>query len=161
MTVCNVRGARLRSATLLLLLAVAFSTAGCSSLRPGYETPTVTINSFRAVPSNAGLPDFEIGLRVINPNSVALPLRGVSYSVRLNGRELITGVSSDLPVIEGYSQGDVVLTATPNLFAGIRFITDLMNQSTSDVSYELEARLDVGRLFPDIRVTDRGTISLR
>ena len=130
-------------------------------MRPGYEGPTVTINSFRTVPSDAGLPNFEIGLRVVNPNSIALPLRGVSYAVRLNDRELITGVSSDLPVIDAYGQGDVVLTATPNLFAGIRFITDLMNQSSGDVSYELEARLDVGRLFPDIRVTDRGSISLR
>lgn len=134
---------------------------GCSTLRTGYETPTVTINSFRTVPSDAGLPNFEIGLRVVNPNPDALPLRGVSYSVRLNEQELITGVASDLPVIEGYSQGDVVLTATPNLFAGIRFISELMNRSSDSVRYELEARLDVGRLFPDIRVTDSGTISLR
>ena len=39
----------------------------CGSLRPGYETPTVTISSFRTVPSQGTLPTFEIGLNVINP----------------------------------------------------------------------------------------------
>ena len=151
----------MRVAVFAVACLVLIALQGCSTLRTGYETPTVTINSFRTVPSEAGMPNFEIGLRVINPNPDALPLRGVAYTVRLNDRELITGVASELPVIEAYSQGDVVLTATPNLFAGIRFISELMNGSTDNVRYELEARLDVGRLFPDIRVTDSGTISLR
>ena len=118
-----------RSPAGLLAAILAFGLLqGCAGFSPGYETPTVTINSFRTVPSETGLPNFEIGLRVINPNADPLPLRGVAYTVTLNDRELITGVASELPTIEGYSQGDVVLTATPNLIAGIRFISDLMNQ---------------------------------
>ena len=142
------------------MLVAAALLAGCGALRPGFETPTVTVSSFRTIPSEGALPEFEIGLRVTNPNREALKLRGVSYTVSLNDRELINGVANDLPVIEGYGQGDVILTAAPNLVAGIRFVSDLVNRPGDTVSYRLEARLDPGALFPTIRVTDSGEISL-
>lgn len=145
---------------LIGLIALAALLQACGSLRPGFETPTVTISSFRTVPSQGNLPTFEIGLRVINPNPDSLSLRGISYTVSLNERELIKGVSNELPVIDGYGEGEVVLTATPNLMQGIRFVTDLMNRPGDSVRYQLEAKLDVGSLWPPLRVTDRGTISL-
>ncbi len=148
-----------------LLIVVIIGLAGvlqaCAGLRPGYETPTVTINSFRALPSQGALPNFEIGLHVVNPNREALKLRGVSYTVSLGGHELIKGVGNELPVIEAYGEGSLTLTASPNLFAGIRLVTDLMNSSTDKVRYKLEAKLDVGRIQPSIRVSDSGEISLR
>ena len=148
-----------KSQTLLLTLFVLL--AGCGGMRPGYETPTVTVSSFRSVPSEGALPAFEIGLRVINPNREALELEGISYTISLEGHELIKGVARDLPVIEGYSEGDFVLAASANLFAGIRLITDLMGSGNDSFRYALEAKLDVGGLRPPIRVRDSGDISLR
>ena len=148
-----------------LLIVVILGLAGvlqaCAGLRPGYETPTVTINSFRALPSQGALPNFEIGLHVVNPNREPLKLRGVSYTVSLGGHELIKGVGNELPVIEAYGEGSLTLTASPNLFAGIRIVSELMNSSNESVPYKLEAKLDVGRIGPSIRVGDSGEISLR
>jgi LEA14-like dessication related protein len=133
----------------------------CAGLRPGYETPTVSVNSFRALPSQGALPNFEIGLHVVNPNREPLKLRGVSYTVNLGGHELIKGVGNELPVIDAYGEGSFTLTATPNLLAGIGLVTDLMRSSTNSVKYKLEAKLDVGRIQPAIRISDSGEISLR
>lgn len=146
---------------IVAVLALAAALQACSGWRPGYETPTVTIKSFRALPSEGALPNFEIGLQVINPNREALKLRGVSYTVSLGGHELIKGVGNELPVIDGYGEGTLVLTASPNLFAGIRIVTELMKASNESVPYSLEAKLDVGRIGPAIRVRDSGEISLR
>ena len=143
------------------LIAVTVILSACAGLRPGYETPTVTVSSFRALPSEGALPNFEIGLHVINPNREALELDGVSYTISLEGHELIKGVGNELPVIEGYGEGDLTLTATANLFAGIRLITDLMRNDRDSFTYEFEAKLDIGVLRPAIRVTDSGEISLR
>ena len=63
---------------IIVVLGLAGILQACAGLRPGYETPTVTINSFRALPSQGVLPNFEIGLHVVNPNREALKLRGVS-----------------------------------------------------------------------------------
>ena len=93
---------------------------GCAGLRPGFETPTVTISSFKTLPSEGMLPAFAIGLRVINPNPEALTLRGISYTVSLDGYDVIKGVGNDLPVIDGYGEGEFNLTASADLFAGVR-----------------------------------------
>lgn len=142
------------------VIVLAIGLQGCASLNPDFETPTVTISSFKALPSEGMMPAFAIGLRVINPNSVALNLRGVSYTVSLDGNEVIKGVGNDLPVIEAYGEGEFNLTASANLFAGIRLVTDLLKSNKDTFSYEVEAKLDIGALRPKIRVKDGGKISL-
>ena len=144
-----------------ILFALLVVLAGCSGLRPGYETPTVTVSSFRALPGEGALPAFEIGLRVINPNREALELAGVSYTISLAGHDVIKGVGNELPVIEGYGEGEFKLTASANLFAGVRLVTDLMRSDRDSFDYEFEAKLDPGGLRPSIRVKDSGQISLR
>ena len=135
--------------------------AGCVGMGPGYETPTVAVSSFKALPSEGALPSFAIGLRVINPNREALELQGVAYTVSLQGHEIIKGVANDLPVIDGYGEGEIELTAAANLFAGIRLITDLMRGDAGSLEFELEAKLDIGGFRPAIRVRESGEISLR
>ena len=129
-------------------------------MRPGYETPTVTVSSFRSLPSEGGMPAFEIGLRVVNPNREPLELVGAAYTISLEGRELIKGVANDLPVIEAYGEGEFKLTATANLLAGARLVSDLLRSEKDSFGYELEAKLDVGLLRPAIRVRDAGEITL-
>ena len=153
--------AALRRTARLVVAIAALVAASCTSLRPGFETPSVTVNSFRMLPSPGAVPRFEIGLEVTNPNREPLKLAGVSYSVRLDGQEFVKGVSNLLPVIPAYGSGDVTLTATPNLLTGARLIADLMSGPRDSVSYTLEAKLDVGAFIPAIRVRDTGEISLR
>lgn len=143
------------------LIATTMALAGCTGLRPGFETPTVSVTSFRTLPGTGVVPEFEIGLQVVNPNREALRLDGVSYTVSLEGKELVKGVSNQLPVIEGYGTGDITLTAAPNLVAGVRLITDLLSGPRDTFRYALEAKLDVGTFIPAIRVRDEGEISLR
>ncbi len=130
-------------------------------MTPGFETPTVNVSSFRTVPSESGMPKFEIGLQVINPNSEALNLRGVAYTVSVEGRELIKGVGNDLPVIEGYGEGEFTVTATASLFEGAMLLKDLVSSPKGSLGYEFEAKLDVGALVPAIRVRDEGEFSLQ
>lgn len=149
------------SLPVLVILTLAVGLGACTGLRPGFETPTVTVSSFRPLPAQGAVPRFEIGLHIVNPNREALKLQGLAYTVSLEGSELIKGAENELPVIEGYGEGDVVLTATPNLLGGIRLVTDLMSRPRDRYSYALEAKLDVGTFTPPIRVRDEGEIALR
>jgi LEA14-like dessication related protein len=132
----------------------------CATLSPGYEEPTVTLSSFKALPSEGMVPAFEIGLRIINPNSQALNLDGIVYTVSLEGYELVKGVGKDFPVIEGYSEGEVKLTASANLLAGIRFVGDMMQTKGDTLKYEFKAKLDLGGLYPSIKIRETGNINL-
>ncbi len=132
----------------------------CATLHPDYEEPTVIITSFHTLPSEGAIPAFEIGLRIINPNPAPINLEGVVYSVSLKGYELVKGVGKDYPQIEGYSEGDITLSASANLIEGIRFLANMVQNQDEALQYEFEARLDVGGFFPSLRVSQTGTFDL-
>jgi LEA14-like dessication related protein len=146
---------------LIIISLVSIFFSGCATLQPGYETPVVSITSFKAVPTESMVPYFEIGLHVVNPNRTPLNLKGISYTLSLEGHKVMTGVSNELPRIDAYGEGDVVLNASVDLFNSIVFFTDLIrNQKKGDISYSLNAKLDAGTMHPIIRITKTGEISL-
>ncbi|NVK42793.1 MAG: LEA type 2 family protein [Oceanospirillaceae bacterium] len=134
--------------------------AGCATMQPNFEKPDVTVTSFRALPSDGMAPRFEIGLHVINPNRDALSLEGMVYSVSLEGRKLLNGVANDLPTVPGYGEADIRVEATADLFNGFRLLADLMQTQRNSVSYEVNARLDLGRFLPYVDVVKEGEVSL-
>ena len=149
----------MRSLIIAVMLAVQLS--GCSSLMPGFETPTVTITSFKVVPgTNSIVPTFEIGLHVVNPNRTSLKLQGLSYHVELEGYRILSGVANQLPVIAAYGEGDIVLRADPDLMNALDLFTDLMEQPREKFKFKLEALLDMGGLMSRIHVEKEGEISL-
>ncbi|MDA3903366.1 MAG: LEA type 2 family protein [Desulfuromusa sp.] len=143
-----------------IISVLIFLIVGCAPLLPNFEEPTVNLTSFRVLPSNSIVPTFEIGLHVINPNRMALKLKGLSYNVELEGYQVLSGVSNQLPVIEAYGEGDVLLQARPDLFSTISLFTDLLNQPRDKFTFKLEALLDVGGLMPKIRIQKDGELSL-
>ena len=148
-----------RFASLLLVTGLL---SACAGMSPGYEAPTVSVQSFRPVTSanGTGLPTFEIGLHVTNPNLQPLELAGVSYTISLDGEDVIKGVGNDLPVIDGYGEGSFTVTAGFDVFAGIQLFRSLMNKDSDSFDYSFDAKLDPGAFKRKIRVSDSGTISL-
>jgi hypothetical protein len=132
----------------------------CASMNPDYEEPTVTLSSFRALPSQGAMPTFEIGLHILNPNSTALRLEGIVYTVSIQGHDVVKGVGKDFPVIDGYSEQTVRLTAAANLLAGIRLVMDLMDASDEDLQYKFEAKLDTSGPGRAIRVRETGSFRM-
>ena len=132
----------------------------CATPLTEFKDPTVSVTSFRALPSKSMAPRFEIGLHVTNPNRVDLALEGLSYSISIEGHELLTGVANDLPVIESYGEGDITLIATADLFNSISLISDLMRQPRDTFSYEIIAYLDLGGIYPNIPIQKQGQVSL-
>jgi hypothetical protein len=143
---------------IVAFVMACFLLQSCASLDPNYEEPTVLLSSFRAIPSDGMVPSFEVGLRIINPNTAPLDLEGVVYSISLQGHELVKGVGKGYPQIEGYSEGNITLTASANLLSGIRFIADLTRQQNEPFEYEFKAKLDLAGFHPSLRISETGTL---
>lgn len=150
----------LRYVKVIVCLTLFVLMFGCTGLEPGFETPTVGVSSFRILPST-GMPQFEIGLHIVNPNRSALKLAGIVYSVTLEGHKVLTGVTSDLPVIAAYGEGDVILLATADLLNSLGLFASLMQTKQDAFAYVLEAKLDIGSFRPRIHVMEKGEISLQ
>lgn len=145
----------------LWLLSVLVALAGCASLGADMDPPKVTLESFRALPSTGGSPRFEIKLRVINPNKQSLDIAGISYSVELRGKELISGVSNEVPLIEGYSEEVVTLEAGLQLFQLLRLVTSLGSTPSDTFEYRFLAKIDFNGFVPTQRVEETGEIKLQ
>jgi len=146
----------LRASVLALLLVLS----GCASLSMPFEKPDVKLVSVNLLPSDGLAQSLAIKLRVTNPNSVTLPLVGMKYSLSLQGYDLVSGVTRDIAPIPGYSDTDVELSATVDWINGLRLIRSLVASPGSSVRYELDAKLDPGKLLPAFHVTERGMIDL-
>lgn len=142
-------------------LLTALCVAGCATLKPDFETPTVQVVSFRPLPAEGLTPRFEIGLRVVNPNADALKLRGISYNVSLDDYRVVEGAASELPVVPAYGEATFRLTAGVSLVDAMRFVNGLFSDTDGQVEYRLQAKLDVGALLPAIRIEETGLLGMR
>lgn len=144
----------------LLILFVLLQ--GCSTFGPRFETPSINITSLELMESQGLSQRFKIGLVLTNPNAVALPIHGMSYTLSLNGFKLINGVSNDLPKVAAYSEVPITLEASTDLFAALRFLNSLASESARDMlQYQLDAKIDFKGLRPVMNVRHDGVIQLQ
>ena len=143
-----------------MLLAIVLMMSACASLSMPFDRPDVKLVSVKLLPSEGMEQRLAIGLRITNPNNVSLNLVGMKYSLRLQGFNLLSGVTKDIPSIEGYSDTSLELVATVDWLNGIRLLHSLMSRPDSSVSYELDAKLDPGHFLPAFHVTETGMINL-
>jgi hypothetical protein len=142
------------------IVAAALVLSACAAFSPYDEDPAVTVTSFGLAPEGTSTgPVFRVGLRVINPNRVELPLVGMSYRVDLQGQRLLTGAANDLPVVPAYGSADFEVDLSPDLIGGLRLIGDLMARPSETFDYRFAARLDVGGWRPNIRIEETGQLS--
>lgn len=134
--------------------------SACATLSPSFEEPSLKVNSIRLINSNGLASNFEILLRVTNPNRDDLSLDGMTYTLNLAGNEIVSGAASELPTIPAYGEAEVKITATMSLFAGLNLLNDLANKKQQSIDYELITRLDVGKFYPMITIKKKGDFNL-
>jgi LEA14-like dessication related protein len=151
---------RSRRLTLLAGLSlVVAGLAGCVTLPSDFKEPGVALVSITPRLLNSMAPEFDILLRVTNPNREALKIRGLSYEVRLGDRKVVDGVANDLPRIEAYGEADVNLSARADLFGALDVLTRLMNNPNDPVDYAFDAEIDIGALYPMVKVSRSGSLA--
>ena len=134
--------------------------SACATLTSEVDPPKVTMESFRSIASESGTPRFEIKLRVTNPNKQPLDVAGIGYSVEIQGKELVSGVTNDVPLVEAYSEEMVTLEASLQLFQLLRLVTSLATVESDALAYRFSAKIDFKGFTPTQRIEETGTISL-
>jgi LEA14-like dessication related protein len=142
-----------------VLFAILFLSS-CATLNPNIDEPVVTVTSFKVLPITGTNLRFQIGLNVSNPNNFDIVVNGLSYNASVEGYDVFSGVTNQVPTLKAYDSDDIVIEAQAGLFNGVRLATDILQKRKTDLNYVLEAKMDVaGILFP-IYITDEGLLSL-
>ncbi len=144
----------------LALLSTAVLLAGCAGMGdPSYETPVVSLSSFGLVPGEGRAPRIAMTLRVVNPNRTPLRMRGLSYTVALEGHRMLTGVTSRLADVPPYAETEIELNSPIDLLSSIRLFNELINTPGRDrLKYTLDARIDVDGVLMPLRLEEDGEL---
>ncbi|MBB6520438.1 LEA type 2 family protein [Pseudoteredinibacter isoporae] len=142
---------------LLVLLGVL---SACSHLPNTFEEPRLQVLDIQMLPGENLSPTFNIKLKVDNPNRFDLDVVGASYSVSLQGFEVIHGVAKDIPTIGAYDSEEFTVKAQANVIQGVRLLNKLMQKQHEPLNYRMSLKLDTGSLFSAIRIEDEGKIDL-
>ncbi len=148
--------ARIKAAFLILL---AFWLASCAGLPIG-ERPVVTLTNLRLLQSEGLSLRFAIDLRITNPGALTFPVSGLSWQLQLEGSQILTGVTNNVPRLEPYTEVPLTLEASTNLTGMVELFTKLMNTSNEEFDYELRTRLGLSGLRLPVTYRDSGSINL-
>jgi LEA14-like dessication related protein len=144
-----------------LVLPVLLLLVSCASIIPDIDPPRVTVESFKALPGSDTTPRFEIKLRIANPNTQALDIAGISYGIELMGNEVVSGVTNEVPRIEGYTEEVVTIESGLKLFQLLKLLAGMGHNPTDTLDYRLTAKIDFSGLVPTQRIEESGSITLR
>ena len=151
----------LRNTGWITCLFLLITLPGCASLQSDLDPPMISLESFKSLPSENGAPLFEIKLRVANTNIQTLVIAGISYSIELLGKELISGVTNEVPVIEAYTEEVITLEAGLQLFQLLRLLTSLGQSQADALDYRFLAKIDFNGFLPTQRIEEAGEITLQ
>ncbi len=134
--------------------------AGCANFYSGREQPEIHLTSIQPLPRDGLEQRFLIDLNIVNLDSRKLSISGLSYSLRLNGRKVASGVSGKMTPIPGFSEAKVRLQASTNLISSLRVVAELLSDPNPTVDYELVTKIRTSWWPVPIELTEQGSIGL-
>lgn len=134
--------------------------SGCPTLIPEVDLPKISLESFRPLPSDSAVPRFEIKLRIVNPNRQSFDIAGISYGVEIQGKELISGVTNEVPVLAAYFEEVVTLDAGLQGFQLVRLLAGAGKVAGDSLDYRFTAKVDFNGFVPTQWVEETGSFTL-
>lgn len=135
--------------------------SGCSLLEGKYEKPEVHLVSIKILSAEELTQTFRVGFRVMNPNSVALPLEGMSVKMSLNGYDLLSGSTNQLSSVGAFSDKVFFVDLSVSLFKAAAFLTKLAQSDNLNVNYQFTSKIHTGGFLPTVAVSDGGSIAIK
>jgi LEA14-like dessication related protein len=132
---------RCLSVTLVLFASVLLG--ACATLSPYKESPRVSLVSIQ--PQQMGVLEqrFGLQLRILNPNDVAIPVEGLSYTIEINNREFAYGVSRQAVEIPAFGEALLDVDVVSNLLNVVQQLQALNGETRSSLDYRLSGKISL------------------
>ena len=131
----------MRSAAAALTAAVWL--AGCSGLPPGAQPPAVTIADFGL--GNAGLfeQQFNVRLRIQNPNPDEFRVDGMAFDLEINDQPFARGVGNQAVTVPRYGSGFMTVEAVSTLGGLLRQFGRIAQGDKRAFKYRITGALSI------------------
>jgi LEA14-like dessication related protein len=149
---------------ILLVLGLAtILLSGCAgSLENLLKSPTVELAEVELVGLDFSSQTFLLSFDVSNPNGFALPIKAVSYGVKLNGETFASGKTASEFSVPANGASQFGISVDLDLLQTAPKLLTIVRQSVrEDVSYELDGELALDLpLTPPVAFRNSGNIRL-
>jgi len=145
------------------LVALAIALTGCATTMQNLvKSPEVKLSNVQVVGLGLKSQTFLLSFDVRNPNAFSLPVRSVSYGVKLDGQRFASGETPSEFSVPASGDTQFAISVDLNLLQTAPQLLSIVRQSVlRDVSYELEGTLAVDiPLAPPVSFRNDGLIRL-
>ena len=137
--------------------------SGCAGgLQNMLKSPAVELSSVQLVALDFSSQTFLLTFDVANPNGFALPVKAVSYGVRLNGQRFASGETSSAFSVPANDASQFAISVDLDLLETAPKLLTIVRQSVrEEVAYEVDGQLALDLpLTPPVTFRNNGNIRL-
>lgn len=140
---------------------VALLGSGCA-LAPKFTTPTLTIVGVKVEGSDLLAQHLKVRLHVHNPNDRALPVKGIEYTLEVDGQPFATGESAASFVVPALGQAEFDMSVTTNVAGTLMRLLTRPPESLASVPYRLAGKISLSEgWLQSIPFEQHGTFRLQ
>lgn len=142
-------------------LALALTVSGCTSLYRYADPPRVTLAGIRILDLTLFEQRYLLALRVQNPNSIELPIEGMSYTLNVNGMELARGVSNQKTTIPAFGEQVLQISVVASTISALNQLRHWQQSPPKDLAYQLKGKIQLADVAVSLPFEYSGKISLQ
>jgi len=116
----------------------------CSALTSKPESPRVTLVGLKLISVELLEQRYQVSLRVKNPNSFALPVRGIDFRLDINDQAFADGVSNQSIDVPAYGENVIELEVSSNLFQVFHQFQSLQESQSPGFEYRISGSMATG-----------------
>jgi LEA14-like dessication related protein len=136
-------GFRCPSGKTVLLLMAAAALAGCAGLPTGMEPPAVTIADFGVGSASLFEQQFNLKLRIQNPNPEDLRIDGIAFDLEFNGQPFAKGVGNQALTVPRFGSGFMPVEAVSSLGGLLRQFGQFVQGEKPGFRYRIKGSLSI------------------
>jgi LEA14-like dessication related protein len=146
----------------VLCLCSAMLLLSCAAINPSLKHPDVKLVGLRLLPAQGILQrDIAVDLNILNPNSQDLSVRGINYTIGVEGINLLSGATNQVPTLRGMQETPVTLVVSADIISIMRLLEHFSNNGVRDkVNYNFSAVIDFSAWLPSMHVDKKGVLPL-
>lgn len=147
----------------LALVVILLALGGCATtMQDLVKSPAVELDAVQVVGLGFNSQTFLLSFNISNPNAFALPVRSVSYALKLDGQRFASGQTPSEFSVPANGESQFAISVDLNLLQTAPQLLTIVRQSVrQDVNYELDGRLAVDiPLVPAVSYRSTGAIRM-
>lgn len=149
-------GAMMRAWKIYVILCSIWL-SGCTNLQP-LQDLQVSLVSIEPAASQGITPSFNINLLISNPNEQDLQIQGIAFNLEVADKNILSGVSNQIPTLKSYTETPITLSTSINLFDLLNLVAHLSQHSDQALNYRLNTKIDP-KGFVALNIENEGVLN--